>query len=206
MDRGDDPNFLFTFQKTIRPSDGGAAPEWIFNREDAFDVRNDFLAIGTPDQALAFFRHYGPWQVKERYAMEAAPFKWSQVQRMRGLFEQALLVAHPSDLGDSEIQGTMERFWMWQNLAVELPYREPLVAFSRCDDIQTALRASVYLSRLAGLEWNRCAKTDCNKLFQRNSKREQLYCCTEHANVQSTRNYKQRIRKVSAPAGRMRKA
>src|ERR1700691_3314514 len=88
MDRDSDPNnptFIFEIPKP-RP---GEEPEPIRLRvHDAFDVRKDFLAIRTPESTLAFFRAYGPWQVKERYANAAEPFTWKQVERMRGFFEE----------------------------------------------------------------------------------------------------------------------
>jgi hypothetical protein len=189
-----DPTYNFEIPT---PEDASQA-KVIIKQSDAVEVREDFLSIRTPEDALVFFHAYGPWQVKERLATEAAPFKWSQVQRMRGFFEQALLVASPGDLGDQDIGGALWRKWMWGNLTLELPYREPLVAFARCDDIQSALRASVYLTRLAKSRWSQCAKTDCRKVFERKTKRLQLYCCPEHANIQSTRNAM--ARQESAPA------
>lgn len=190
-----DPTFIFEIPK---PRHG--IPELRTRVHDAFDVRKDFLAIRTPEGALAFFRTYGPWQVKERYANAADPFTWKQVERGRGFFEDALTNRSTDRYSGDDILEELEQTWLWKDLALELPFQDPLVAIARCDDVRAALRASVYLSRLGGLKWSRCAKTDCNKLFQRKSKREQLYCCTEHANVQSTRNYKKRNRTVAAGA------
>ena len=194
MNTDSDPIFSF---ELLKPE---TQPEWIFIRSDAFELRQDFLSVRTPEEALAFFRKYGPWQVKERYANTADPFKWSQMERMREFFEDALTKRSventPRDSKTDDIRKLFENLYLWQNLPLELPFQEPFVAFVRCNDIQQALRAGIFLSRLGGVKWKRCAKTDCNNLFQCNSNREQLYCNPDCANVQSSRNYHDRKRKT----------
>ena len=67
-------------------------------------------------------------------------------------------------------------------------------AVVHCHDVFDALRASIFLARLSSSKWKRCARPDCNQLFESQSKRERLYCTPECGHLQAVRDYNARKR------------
>ncbi len=65
-------------------------------------------------------------------------------------------------------------------------------AVVHCHDVFEALRASIFLARLSNSRWKRCARPDCNQLFESQSKRERLYCTPECGHLQAVREYNAR--------------
>jgi hypothetical protein len=163
---------------------------------DVFELRHDFFAIQTPTQALAFFRTFGPLQIKQQLGNEAAPVRFSAVMQRRSFWEDALLNRSVEKLnreyrGDHVAEG-LENMYLWQPLPMELLFGQPLCGRVVCKDVEDSLRTSVFLSRLEGFRWRRCAREDCGNLFKLTSKRRRLYCGSDCAHLQSQRSYTER--------------
>lgn len=187
MSEGPDPEFTCRAVRT--PKDEMAGERWEFKTADAFEVRNRVFALQTPEDALELFRACGPWQVKDRYALEGEPIRFSQIERLRGFYEDALLRRSLKETGD--VAEDMRSFYLWQPLPIELQFGTGR-ALVRCKDIEAALRASVFLDRQQGFPWKRCRRSDCGRIFKNESKRERLYCGTDCAHLESSRNYQRR--------------
>jgi hypothetical protein len=94
----------------------------------------------------------------------------------------------------------MQDWYLWQPLPMEMVFRQPPAVVIRCKDIQDSMRASVFLDRLDGFPWRRCAREDCGKVFKLESKRARIYCSTDCAHLQSVRSYNDRKRAKVAKA------
>lgn len=202
-----DPQFTFALRfprDWALPAEAGALPTeaktgWTIKETDAFEVRNLVFAIKTPSDALECFRRLGPWQLPERFAFKADPIKWSQVQQQREFYEDALLKRSIDNLnrkyeGEDLIEG-IQNIYLWQPLAAELLFVAPYMEIVRCRDIEMALRASIFLDRMEGFPWRRCARKDCAKLYKVSSRRERLYCEPYCAHISNVRNRRDALRK-----------
>jgi hypothetical protein len=203
MNQASDPEFSFA-----RENQAGF-PSFTFRTEDAFDVRADFLSIRSPEDALRFLGKYGPFQyqpdeasgTKKGKAAQPEPVKWSLIQQARKDFEEALLAdGIPT-----------EKAWLYnlvfgQPLILELPFRAVTPELSRlnwkddaaiayCHDVVDALRTSIFLSRMRGFKWKRCARQGCNQLFEQDTKHQKIYCTPECAHLQAVNNYNARQKK-----------
>jgi hypothetical protein len=180
---------------------------WTFREADVFDVRAAVFSMKTPKDALECFRRFGPWQVAERFATTADPITWGQVQQGRDFYEHALLHRSIENLnrkyeGD-ELEEGFRNLYLWQPLNAELLFREPYIELVRCWDVQMALRASIFLDRMEGFQWRRCARKDCGNLYKVSSKRDRLYCKTYCAHLSNMRARRDEERqKASAKASR----
>lgn len=172
----------------------------VFVREEpllpsAFEVRDAFFAITDLNQALAFFRKYGPWAIKDAKTQETTPISLSALQRQKSFFTDALLsreiwsVTKATD--PDELRTALEDLYLWQNLPMELVFGHAQAALVRCKDVQEALRASVFLDRFDREPLKRCARPDCGKFFKPGNKQAKLYCSTQCAHLQSVRKYNQ---------------
>jgi hypothetical protein len=210
---GDEANPVISFKlgqmrQTTEP-DGGIryqrAPDRV---EDAFVLRERFFAIRNAKDALQFFELYGPYQLTKQRDTTAEPIKLSQVLKRRDYYLDALLHRsidniHRKYSGDELWEG-LDNIFLWQNLPIELVFRQPLTALVRCKDVEDALRATVFLDRLRALPWQRCVREDCGKPFPVKGQRAKLYCSPECAHLQSVRNYNKR--QQSAKAAKAAKA
>ncbi len=207
MSKSDDP--VFSFVRNRKDVDRRRTV-------DAFDVRADFLSIRAPGDALRFFERYGPFQfiprsqsaTKASEAVRAESWKWSKLQQAQQNFEEALL-ADGIPLGKAWLYD----FMFSQPLALELPFRAvvPLpskdanrhvtdglddAAIAPCADVVDALRASVFISRMGGFQWSRCARKGCGQLFEQTTRRRKLYCSPECAHLQAVNDYNARQKKT----------
>lgn len=169
---------------------------------DVFEIREALFAIRTPDDALEFFRSYGPWQVDRLLGNDANTLRFSALLRRQEFYRDALLhrptkrPPRPKDRPQTqkELRDALEAVFLWRPLPMELLFGAPFVARVVCKDIEDAIRASVFLDRLEGFSWRRCVKADCGKPFRLTSKREKLYCTYECAHHQAVRDYNERRR------------
>ena len=201
MSRESDPIFSFARRNEVT-----------YRTEDAFDARSDFLLIRSPEDAFQFFGQYGPFQfkvdkasgTKSGKAARPETVKWSVIQQAQRDFEEALLA------DDIPVQ----KQWLYalvfgQPLALELPFRAITPELSRisswqddaaiacCDDVVDALRASIFLSRMRGFKWSRCARQGCNQPFEQTTKRQKLYCSPDCAHLQAVNDYNARQKKIA---------
>jgi len=106
---------------------------------------------------------------------------------------------------DAQTRAAFEDYYLWQPLPMEMVFQQPPVVIVRCKDIQEAMRASVFLDRLDGFPWRRCAREDCGQVFKLESKRARLYCSTDCAHLKSVRSYNERKRAEAARAAKAKK-
>jgi hypothetical protein len=201
MNQADDPEFSFARGKEV------AFPSATVRTEDAFDVRDDFLSILSPEDALRFFEQYGPFQykpdkisgTKEGKGARPERVKWSVVEQAKVDFEEALVKP-----GIPTRKAWLYTLIFETPLALKLPFRAVTpelsrishwkddAAIARCDDVVDALRASIFLSRMRGFKWSRCARQGCNRLFEQTTKRQKLYCRPGCAHLQAVNDYNAR--------------
>jgi hypothetical protein len=211
---GNEPDPVISFRlgpmrQTVEP-DGIRYQREPDRVEDAFELREQFFAIQNAKDALQFFERYGPHQVTKQWDNAAQPVKLSQVLRTRNFYLHALLdrsIANRSrTYRGRELREGLENIYLWQNLPLELVFRQPMTALVRCKDVEDALRATVFLDRLRALPWQRCVREDCGKPFPVKGQRAKLYCSPECAHLQSVRNYNKRKQTAKATKSAMKKA
>jgi hypothetical protein len=195
-----DPTISFELEKVVADESG----VWSVEKrvKEPFAMREQFFAIAGGEDALGFFQEYGPLNVQARLDNKAPAVKLSAVMERKNFYLDALLSRSLDNLnrtysGDDLREG-MQNLYLWQNLPMELAFRQPMQSFVRCKDVEDALRATVFLDRLRALPWQRCAREDCGKPFAVTSKRPKLYCTPECAHLQSVRSYNKRQQKAKA--------
>jgi hypothetical protein len=163
---------------------------------DPYLVRDRFLnAIETPQQALAFFRKFGPLDVQGATpgtdvppgaAGAARSLSFAEVQEMQDLYKKALMdpkyfhTARNFDMTKQEgIQGWREFARMnllrapTLTIQLQAPPRPPfLLALSAY--ASQAIYTSIYLDMLSGLKSVRCAW--CHKIARQNNQHFQRFC------------------------------
>ena len=208
MQMNEDADPVFSFSARFpQPKEEGGAKSWSLDptQFNVFEIREALFAVRTPADALRFFETFGPWQIKEHLGTEAREIRFSGVIRQRDFFQDALLTreiwsSSRMASGDEQTRAAVEDYYLWQPLVMEMVFQQPPVVIVRCKDIQEAMRASVFLDRLDGFPWRRCAREDCGQVFKLESKRARLYCSTDCAHLQSVRSYNERKRAEAAKA------
>ena len=186
------PDLQFTFSRT-NPSSFGTS------YKNAFELRSEFLALRSPEDAVHFFERYGPFELLRDGAKQpkARSVRWSDIKNAISRFEQALTGKPDPALYE----------FLFHPLSLELRFRAPVPDVSRfrtpstasiddaaivdCEDVVTALRASTFLTLRAGFKWKRCARKDCNNLFESNDRRK-IYCSTACGHHQAVNKYNAR--------------
>jgi hypothetical protein len=199
MSQAQDPEFSFVRKKE---------PAWRHRWEDAYKVRLDFLTIQSPEEALQFFKLYGPFQYKgdktsKNGAVVAEPVLWSLIERAVNEFEESLIA--------QALTPWLYNFMFGRPLMLELPF-QPITpelaripdwkedaAIAHCYDVVEALRASIFLSRIKGFPWKRCARKGCNQLFEQDTKHQKIYHSSECAHLQAVNDYNARKKKAQKP-------
>lgn len=195
-----DPLFSFSAPPPqIRvEEDGTKSGSYGRTSEDAFAVREALFGVRSIQDALIFFEAYGPWQIDTHLGMGAATLRFSSLIQTRDFFQAALLSREigspPKGSTAEQMRDSIQNFYLWQPLRMELHFRQPPGAIVRCKDVEEATRASIFLDRMDGLPWRLCARKDCGKVFKPKSKRVQLYCDPDCAHLQSVRSYNERKR------------
>jgi hypothetical protein len=195
-----DPEFVFARKKPLVRR---------YRFEDAFRLRSDFLAIQAPEDALRFFGMYGPFEYTGDKAgnkgADAAPgpVLWSLIQSAVRDFEQSLTAgAVPEWLYNFAFRRPLMLELPFQPITPELskqPDWKEDVAVAHCQDVVEALRASIFLSRIRGFPWKRCARKGCNQLFEQDTKHQKIYHSSECAHLQAVNNYNARKKKALKP-------
>jgi hypothetical protein len=120
-----------------------------------------------------------------------------QILKRRDFYIDALVRPINFDAGTCGGEGStrtaLENLYLWQSLNIELLFRQPMLAVTRCKDVESALRASVFIDRVMGLPWKRCAREDCGQLFNANGrKKSAIYHDEACAHLQAVRSYNNR--------------
>lgn len=208
----DEPDPLFTFSwRAIEVVNQDGSKSWSLRQTNinVFEIREALFSVNDASQATAFFQAYGPWQIKEYLGLESNPFRLSGLLRQRDFYRDALLSREIRNSGKAsttdEMRALLQDWYLWQPLPMEMVFHNPPAVIVRCKDIQDAMRASVFLDRLDGFTWRRCAREDCGKIFKLESKRARIYCSTDCAHLQSVRSYNDRKRaEVAKPTPKAR--
>lgn len=178
-----DPTISFTFSSWERRD---PAPPSVF------EVREAFFEIRDLNQALAFFRKYGPWALLEG-TKKASPVRFSMLAKEKAFFEEALLSREirrfTRAANDDEMRTALEDWYLWQNLPVELVFGQTQLGLIPCKDVQEAIRASIFLDRFDREPLRRCARPDCGRFFKAGNKQSKVYCSARCAHLQSVRKY-----------------
>lgn len=199
-----DPEFCFTRTHNVA-----------YRREDSFKLRADFLNVRTPEDALRFFRYYGPFQItpaagsekKRGPGVRVEAVRWSFFQRAQGDFKEALLS-----------EGIpVEKRWLYdfvfgRPLMIELWFEAVMpaasnsafkraasnedAAIAQCHDVVDALRASIFLTRMGDFKWKRCSRPGCDQIFMQTHGR-QMYCDVSCAHSKAQSDYEAREKNKS---------
>jgi len=189
---GDSDNPLFSFSARpwpiIEEGDrryGPPIPDMEFS---AFKVQEEFFEIRTPSEAEALFVAYGPWQ--NSLDGQAQSIRFSDLIQIRKSWERALLSKRSFDplkrKQPNSWLGLVKYLAKWGPIQASLQLQEPPFAFVKCSDIQESVKASVILRKIDGLQYRRCARKGCRKLFRLAKRYPKKYCspkCTHHQAV-----------------------
>lgn len=168
---------------------------------DAFEVTKGFLDLKSPEEALPFFEKYGPFQFRLNGSRlrKAEPVRWNLLKnKAQPDFSAALTSA--------SVSSELYQFVFGQPLRVELSFRTVTAEILRadptwiddaavveCEDVVTAMRASIFLKRMHGFRWKRCARHGCNKLFEiTEASDRKKYCTSECAHLEAVNRYNAR--------------
>lgn len=181
VEMSDDTDPVFTFSlrfRMLRGENDTRFPSIMDKREvDAHEVRQRLFAVKTPEQALVFFRRFGPWQVNgELWAKQADPVSFSQLTAQSRGWQEALVTKDPTH--NLSFSGVEFREQVW------------LVA---CKDVMACVRSTVILDRASNWRW--CARKDCTAPpFECGNHRRKYHddSCLE---VQGKRNQRAKQRK-----------
>jgi hypothetical protein len=193
---GDETDPVISFKLSLRRREIVMPDKVRYEREpalikDAFLLREHFFEVRNAEDALKFFQEYGPFQLAKQWDGTAKPIKLSQAIGRRDFYLDALINS-PRTFRDDEVGAAIDDLYLWQNLPLELPFRQPMHAVVRCKDVEDALRASVFLDRLRAMPWRRCMREDCGKPFELPRRRAKIYCSPECSHLQSVRFYNKR--------------
>jgi hypothetical protein len=162
-------------------------------KKRAFAAMKDFFAIKIPDDALAFFKNYGPLQLAPgpggKLRGTATPVRYSAVIARRDYW----LNASRKGIDDlhhepTDIRGFFEDINLLLPLRAELMFNSPVLAV-RCLDVEEALKASVHIDRLNGLAWGLCAWKKCGRPFSIGSHPEKVFCSPKCAGRQTSKTW-----------------
>jgi hypothetical protein len=247
---------------------------------DAFAVSVEFLHLKTPDDALAFFRRYGPFQLAEKAQVRdprkwtAQPVRWSEIQKAQETFRDAQMcaainagnpthgfvfqplreielhfrgpqpfkivrdqhgkvrevldrgytVADDRDSGSCPSRTVTDEDSKTKHVELlEVPKNEEERSVSRlaagnirllkahpeasisdaaivnCEDVVSAVRASIFLRRMSGFRWKRCARKGCDNVFEvsiaRRGGKQKIHCSPQCAHHHAQNKYIAREKK-----------
>ena len=94
MSQDPDPIYSFTLEpdRVVRRKDGSFWGNWLEKQgAEALPVREKLFRVKTPEQGLAFFQKYGPYQVDEFWGRQAGEVSFSELMARRRFYEDALV-------------------------------------------------------------------------------------------------------------------
>jgi hypothetical protein len=198
---GDGSNPLFSFRVPFKRTAKQKAGKWEMNVRNAFEVRDAFLGIRDPKQALAFFQSFGPMQAKALLSTEASPVRFSSVIQRRDFYQEAFTQGSTADHEGSTPEGfrrAIESFYLNQNLPMEFVPEDPPVALVRCKDIEDCLRATFVLDKKEHLTLRYCARKECGKPFRVGRDKRKIFCDSKCARLQAQHVYLDRLNEEAA--------
>jgi hypothetical protein len=152
---------------------------------DPYPMRERFLSITTPEEALSFFKKYGPLDVSDpRPMVEMAPgaagtasdTTFESLLELQKLYEKALL--NPKHKF-TELRDIFRlNLFRSPDFAIHLLRQPVIVAESAY--VSHAIYTTLYLDRLAGLKSVRCP--ECHRTVRQESQHFQRFCGTRCGN------------------------
>lgn len=175
----------------------------------AFAAMKDYFAIKSSDDALSFFKEYGPLQLapgpRGKLRGTATPVRYSAVIERRDYW----LNASRRRIEDfqhepTDIRGFFDDLNLLLPLRAELMFNSPVLAV-RCLDVEEALKACVHIDRLNGLAWGLCAWKKCGKPFPIGSHPEKKFCSLKCAGRQTSKTWWDKPENKQRSNGRRKK-
>lgn len=191
-----DPEFSFTMPRPrIEVTPGRRFGERKEIKADAFKVRGSLFAVrkdrkDAVKDLMALFEKYGPWHVEEYLDMKASNVRLSQVEKTREFYQQALAAKsnHWTRENGKDLHAQIHDVFQSQPLPMEFLFVDPPRALVRCKDIESSLRASVFLDKVNGFKSGFCKRKDCSNWFPFTPYRTH-YCSDACAHLQAVRDY-----------------
>jgi hypothetical protein len=171
-----------------------AQSETTRNSPRAFEAMKGFFSIKTPNDALEFFKKYGPLQLESGLGGKknrgvAVPVRFSTVIARRDSWLNASRRGRNArQYQAKDMQAFVDDVNLMLPLHAELLFDNPVLAV-RCLDVEEALKAAVHIDRLNGLAWGLCAWKKCGKAFSIGSHPEKKFCSPECAGRQSSKTW-----------------
>jgi hypothetical protein len=205
--QGDD--FLFRFRFAHREGNED-------NRIEATTLRETFLEIKTPGEALNFLTLAGRFRGLDENGEYQESMTWSDFQKwqeiirivlVHGILPMKELSSTParvvigfdvpdhlksvlSDLSMKEqgwLQGFPEQLVIRADEPVKGDKRKKLCAEVFVNSVLEAILATAYIDELRGINYQLCALPDCPKIYEVSSKHERQYCSQACAHKASVR-------------------
>jgi CGNR zinc finger len=153
------------------------------------EVTNAFLAIASVEDAARFLGQYGPLHQPDT-ATDPCTVKWSDLLKIQNDLRK-MWTTRPGTW--HEISKEYLRQFEAAHTKLHFDFRwDPPILLTMSTSVVEALIADLTLSALSGLESAFCARSDCQKLFQKTSNHDRKYCSTECAHVESVRKHRAR--------------
>jgi hypothetical protein len=175
---------------------------------EAWSVRANFLSLTTDEQFLEFLNKTGYFSNRQKGGVwsVAALRTWQRV------FVE-LLRRHPSGWVDWVISELRDnRDYYKRLIVVSLQFHTTFKikfgwekkqhrAVLETDDTLTAILATIYLDQLRGAKFGFCARSDCRKGYEVESKHKRKYCSQYCAHLESVRRLRRRTKKRKTRSG-----
>jgi hypothetical protein len=182
-------------------------------------LRGEFLALTSFEDWKAYHRRNQKWIFSP---------EWAEWAMLRELFKD-LLTLKPSSWHERLKQAYKREVLTWIGtpsyrvrtnpfcevdfrLKVEEPLKdgepgrdgEPYLGM-KVKDLKDAFLASVYLDHLSGRRWKRCARQDCPRIFEVQTRHKKKFCEESCAHLVAVRNCRKNKQKKDKEAKRMMK-
>ena len=161
-----------------------------FRVADAYEVRDNFLWIRSPQDAFAVFEKYGPPQI-DPTTNRAAEIRFSALMKRRELFSEFLLEAPEAAPAKFGIRKLFESLYLSSAVNVEVsPFHSDCRV--RCSDVFDATRVAIVLGRRQNVTVKICARARCGRefVFSNRNGKPRRFCskqCEHAENVRISR-------------------
>jgi hypothetical protein len=165
---------------------------------DVFEIRRAFFEVDDPAQGLDLFKEYGTfddsffnddglpaqlhfvdlieWQAFLKLCQTSEVSQWADlVRRFRKLY------------GTEEILKAPE---------ISISIESPITIRMYCDGVLGAIKAAIYLDKLANVKASLCNRPDCTRVFKHESRHERKFCSPECAHLEAVRKHRSEKRRT----------
>lgn len=170
---------------------------------DAWQVREEFFTIDTPEDAQAFFERHGPYQFKNNDRGEdPLSIRYENLVRgqesFRNMLAQSLsdwrLLAkiHYKDQLEGKLRETVDDMYTWQPVSMNLrltPFPQGVALFN---GVKEAIRATILADKVKGAEWIFCF-CGCGRAFEPTRTNRRYFDPSVCGNRKRQRDWKAKI-------------